>query len=81
MYLSGLNICSPRRPAKDIIDKTCLNSSDIGVARGFLISIGAEYDFVASGDGRGLEKVVNWMQVSLVSHAEEIDIKVEAEKP
>ena len=63
MHLSGLDISSPRRLSKDIIDKTCPSSSDIGIAREFLLSIDAEHFFELSDCRRGVENVVNWMQV------------------
>ena len=65
MHPSGLKISSPRRPQKDIIDKICPNSSDIEVAREFLISIGALHEStISSHSSRGIENVVNWMQVN-----------------
>jgi hypothetical protein len=81
MCPSGLDISSHRRPKKDIIDKICPNSSDIEVARDFLYSIGAYQDFFMNGFSTSVEIVVKWMQVSLVSYADGIDIKSEAEKP
>jgi hypothetical protein len=59
----GLEI-SPRRPKKDIIDKTCPNPSDIEVAREFLCLSGAQNDFIKSSYSRRLKKVVNWIQVN-----------------
>jgi hypothetical protein len=64
MHLSGLYISTPRRPKRDIIDKTCPNSTDIEGAREFLINRGATYDFRVSGYGKGIDDVVNWMQVN-----------------
>ena len=81
MQPSGLDISSPTRPTKNIIDKTCPNPCDIKIARGFLVSSGAQSDFVMSEYGYRLETVGHWMQVSLVSYAEGIDIKAEADKP
>jgi hypothetical protein len=75
MHSSGLDISSPRRLKKDIIDKTCPNSSDIKVARDFLFSTGAQNCFLIYGFSTSVENVVYWMQVSLVSYAEESDIK------
>ena len=63
MHPSGVDISSPRRRKKDIIDKICPNSSDIEVARNFLLSIGAQDDFRKYDYRRGMERVVNWMQV------------------
>jgi hypothetical protein len=79
--LFGLDISSPRRPKRDIINKTCPNSSDIEVARKFLLSIGAHYYSLMCGYSLGIEEVVNWMRVNLVFYADEIDIKDEADKP
>ena len=64
MPLSGLDIPSPSRSTKDIIDKTCPDPSEIKVAREFLFSFGAQNDFTQSGYSRRLQKVVNWMQVN-----------------
>jgi hypothetical protein len=82
MHPSGLDISSPRRPKKDIIDKTCPNSSDIEIARNFLFSIGAQFDFKISGYRRGIEKVVNWMQVNscCTPVQKKLTLKSEAEK-
>ena len=63
MHPSGFDIFSPRHPSKDIIDKTCPNSSDIGTAWEFLRSINAQHYFILSDYRRELEKVVDWMQV------------------
>ena len=64
MHHSGIDISSPRRPAKDIVDKTSPNPSDIEDAREFLFEIGGLYDFVVSGYSRGIKMVLNWMQVN-----------------
>ena len=64
MHPSGVDIPSSRRPTKDIIDKTCPNPSEIEVVREYLLSLGAQNDFIMSSYGRRLEKVVNWMQVN-----------------
>ena len=63
MHPSGLDIPSPRLPSKDVIDETCPNSSDIEIARNFLFSIGAQHYSTLSDYRRGLENVVDWMQV------------------
>ena len=59
---NALDISSSRRPKKDIINKTCPNSSDIEVAWELLLNKGSKYDFVVSGYS-GIEKVVIWLQV------------------
>ena len=81
MQPSRLHISSPRRPIKDIIDKTCPNPSDIEIAREFLLLLGAQNDFIKSGYSRRLKKIVNWMEVNSCILAEEIDIKGEADGP
>ena len=58
-----LDISSPRRFKEEIFDKTCPNSSDIEVAREFLVSIGAHYEFAVFRYSRSIDNVVNWMQV------------------
>jgi hypothetical protein len=63
MHPSGLDISLPRRPKKDIIDKICPNLSDIEVAREFLLSTGADNQFLISDYTVRIEKVVKWMQV------------------
>ena len=65
MHPSELDISSHRRPSKDIIDKTCPNSSDIEIARKFLFLIekDAQRYFRLSEYFQGLENVVYWMQV------------------
>ena len=63
MHPSGLDIFSPRRPSKDVIFKICPNSSDIRIAREFLISIGAHHYVMLPDFCEGLENVVDWMQV------------------
>ena len=63
MHPSGLDIPSPRLPSKDVIDETCPDSSDIRIAREFLISIGAQYYVMLPEFREGLENVVDWMQV------------------
>ena len=64
MHLSGLDISSPRRLSKGVIDKTCPNYSDIEIARNFLLSIlDARRYFTSSYYRERLESVVDWMQV------------------
>jgi hypothetical protein len=70
MHSSGLDISSPRRFKKDIIDKTCPNSSDIEVARDFLFSTGDQNSFLIYGFS-----TVYWMQVSLVSMQKNLTLK------
>jgi hypothetical protein len=80
MHLCGLEISSPRRPKKNIIDKTCPNLSDIKAAQKFLVSLLVfETDIMFFKRDLGLKDVVNWLQVNLVSYAEEIDIKSKVE--
>ena len=75
MQPPGLDISSPRRPIKDIVDKTCPNPSDIEVARHYLLLSGAHNDFTKSGYCERLEKVLDWMQVKSCPYVEEIHIK------
>ena len=75
IHPSELDILSPRYPKKDNIDKICPNSSDIEAARDFLFSIDAHHNFLMFGFSTRLENVVYWLRVSLVSYAEETDIK------
>jgi hypothetical protein len=63
MLPSRFDISSHRCLKKDIIDKTCPNSSDIKVAREFSLSIGAQHDFSIIFCSRRIDKVVNWMRV------------------
>ena len=71
MHLSGLDISSPRRLSNAIIDKACPSSSDIGIAREFLLSIDAQHYEVSdlhrgvelSDYHQGVENVIDWMQV------------------
>ena len=65
MHLSGLNISSPSRPKKPVIDKISPNPSDIKVARGFLNSLGPGFDYRVLDSSLGLQlgKVADWLQV------------------
>jgi hypothetical protein len=65
MHPYGLEISSPRRPKKNIIDKICPNISDIKVAQKILVSIiGPEGEFKEFNHNLGLKSIVNWLQVN-----------------
>lgn len=80
MHLSGLDIFSHRWPKKDIINN-CPNSYDIVVAQKFLLSIDAQHHFVISSYRRGMEKVVNWIQVNSYPMQKKLRLKTRQTNP